>query len=106
MINICKNLRLIRYAAPLERHGGSSGRPEAARGLKSRFMTGLKSPVGPHLTTRAVWKALKRPLEEVLDAHCLKSRFLKDVFNKITTFGGSVEPENHSETVHNPCLEP
>ena len=43
--------------------------------------------MGLILTTRAAWKALKRPLEEVLDAHCLKSRFLKDVFNKITTFG-------------------
>ena len=46
------------------------------------------------LRTRAVWKALKRPLEEVLDAHCFKSRFLKDVFNEITTFGGSLEPQN------------
>ena len=51
-------------------------------------------------------EAFQRALEEVLDAHCLKNRFLKDVFNEITTFGGSLEPQNHSETAHNPCWEP
>ena len=48
LINISKNHRIICSAALLERHGGSSGRPEAARGLKSRFVTGFRSPVGPH----------------------------------------------------------
>ena len=66
----------------------------------------LGVPLGFILKTWAVWKPFKSTLEEVLDAHCLKSRFLKDVFNEITTFGGSLEPQNHPETAHNPCLEP
>ena len=66
----------------------------------------LGAPCGPILKTQAVWKPFKRPLEEVLDAHCLKSRFLKDVLNEITTFGGSLEPQNHPETADNTCFEP
>ena len=34
LINISKNHRIIRSAALLERHGGSSGHPEGARGVK------------------------------------------------------------------------
>ena len=60
--------------------------------------------MGLILTTRAAWKALKRPLEEVLDAHCLKSRFLKDVPNEITTFGGSLGPYTRLKSLTSPTL--
>ena len=43
-----KSQRIIRSAARLERHGGSSRRPEAARGLKSSLMTGFRTPFGLH----------------------------------------------------------
>ena len=105
-IDIFKNQRVIRFTALLERHGGSFERPEAARGLKSRFMTVFSNPFGLHFEDLGGLEAFKSTLQEVLDAHCLKSRFLKEVFNEITTFGGSLEPQNHSETAHNPCLEP
>ena len=65
----------------------------------------LGAPCGPILKTQAVWKPFKRPLEEVLNAHCFKSRVLKDLSNEITTFGGSLGPQNQPETTHNPCLE-
>ena len=48
LINISTNQRIFCSAAFLERHGGSSGRPEGARGLKSRFMTRFRSPFGLH----------------------------------------------------------
>ena len=62
-MNICKNPRIICSADLLERNAGSSGRPEAARGFKSRFMTGFGSPCGPHFAdpggsrgrSRALW---------------------------------------------------
>ena len=47
-IDISKNQRVIRSTALLERHGGSFERPEAARGLKSRFMTVFRKPFGLH----------------------------------------------------------
>ena len=43
-----KNQRVIRSTALLERHGGSFGRPGAARGLKSMFMTVFRSSFGLH----------------------------------------------------------
>ena len=53
----------------------------------------------------AVQKLLKRGLGEVLDAPRLKTWFLKDVFNEITTFGGSLDPQNLPETTSNACFE-
>jgi len=53
----------------------------------------------------AVQKLLKRGFEEVLDAPCLKTLFLKDVLNKITTFGGALAPQNLPETSSKACFE-
>ena len=63
LMNSCQNPRVICSADLLERNGGSSGRPEAARGFKSRFMTGFGSPCEPHFAdpggsrgrSRALW---------------------------------------------------
>ena len=38
-------------------------------------------------------KRFRSGFEELLDANCLKSSFLKDVSNEIITFGGSLDPE-------------
>ena len=43
------------------------------------------------LKTWAVWKPVKSTLEELLDVRCLKSRFFKDIFNEIITFGARLE---------------
>ena len=48
LTSISTNQRIIRSAALLQRHGGSSGRPEGARGLKARFMTVFRNPFGLH----------------------------------------------------------
>ena len=53
----------------------------------------------------AVRKPFKSALEEALDAYCVKRRFWKDVLNKITTFGGSLHPQNVPETTHNACFD-
>ena len=44
LMNICKNPRIICSEDLLERNGGFSGRPEAARGFKSSFMNGFGRP--------------------------------------------------------------
>ena len=46
-------------------------------------------------------EAFEKALEEVLDAVLLKTWFLKDVLNEITTFRGSLDPENCPETTYN-----
>ena len=38
-----------------------------------------------------------KALGEVLEARCLKMRFLQDVFNETTTFGSSSDLQNRSE---------
>ena len=58
------------------------------------------------LKTWAVWKPFKSTLGEVLDAHCSKSRFSKDVLNEIATFRRLLEPQNHAESARDPSLEP
>ena len=60
LINMSKNHRIIGSAALLERYGGSSGRPEAAKGLKSRFMTSFRSPFGLHFEDVSGLKAVQK----------------------------------------------
>ena len=76
-IDICKNQRVIRSTALLERHGGSFERPEAARGLKSRFMTVFRNPFGLHFQDLGGLEAVQKHFGRGLRCALLEKSFFK-----------------------------
>ena len=76
-IEISKNQRVIWSTALLERHGGSFGRPEAARGLKSRFMTVFRKPFGLHFEDLGGLEAVQKHFGRGLRCALLEKSFFE-----------------------------
>ena len=77
LINISTNQRIICSAALLERHGGSFERPEAARGLKSRFMTVFRNPFGLHFEDLGGLEAVQKHFGRGLRCALLEKSFFE-----------------------------
>ena len=66
----------------------------------------LEGPLGLYFPAQRGLEAFQTAREEVSDADCVKDWFLKDVLNEITTFAGSLKPQNIPETIQDVGFAP